>query len=250
MAQGIRTRAATWVVNGTAWRLSRMACRVDDRELFRIPLRGPLLLVTNHVNFLEIPLVLSHLQPRRVTGLAKAETWDSPVMGVLFNLWGAIPIRRGEGDVVAMRRVLEALEAGMIVAIAPEGTRSGDGRLQRAKPGIGLLAAHSSAPILPVAFFGHEQIWSNLRRLRRTDFHIRVGPTLRIRSNQRWTAEMRQAVADEVMQQIAALLPPAYRGAYAEPVSRTVHLEPWSPGPGAASAGRVDPPARSLRSAP
>lgn len=217
MAQGIRTRAATWALNGTAWRLSRMACRVDDQEVSRIPLRGPLLVVTNHVNFLEVPLVLSHLQPRRVTGLAKAETWDSPVMGVLFNLWGAIPIRRGEGDVVAMRRVLEALEAGMIVAIAPEGTRSGDGCLRRAKPGIGFLAAHSPAPILPVAFFGHEHIWSNLRRLRRTDFHFRVGPLLQARPNARWTAEMRQAFADEIMLQIAALLPPAYRGAYTQP---------------------------------
>ncbi len=121
MRQGFEKRAATWVVNGTAWRLSRLACRVDDGEVRRIPARGPLLLVTNHVNFLEIPLVFSHLQPRPVTGLAKAETWNSPLMGLLFNLWGAIPIRRGEGDVVAIRRVLEALEAGMIVAVSPEG---------------------------------------------------------------------------------------------------------------------------------
>jgi 1-acyl-sn-glycerol-3-phosphate acyltransferase len=227
VAQGIRTRAATWVVNGTAWRLSRLACRVDDRELARIPPRGPLLLVANHVNFLEIPLVLSHLQPRRVTGLAKAETWDSPWMGILFNLWGAIPVRRGEGDVAAIRHVLEALDSGMIVAVAPEGTRSGDGCLHRAKPGIGLLAAHSSAPILPVAFFGHEHIWSNLKRLRRTDFHIRVGPLLRVRPNRRWTAEMRQAVADEIMLQIAALLPPSYRGEYAEVIPTPPrYLEP------------------------
>jgi 1-acyl-sn-glycerol-3-phosphate acyltransferase len=204
-----------------------MACRVDDRDVSRIPLQGPLLLVANHVNFLEIPLVLSHLQPRQVTGLAKAETWDSPVMGMLFNLWGAIPVRRGEADVIAIRRVLEALDAGMIVAIAPEGTRSGDGCLRRAKPGIGLLAAHTPAPILPIAFFGHEQIWSNLRRLRRTDFHIRVGPLLRVRPNGRWTPERRQALADEVMVRIAALLPEKYRGAYAGATSgEASFLEP------------------------
>jgi 1-acyl-sn-glycerol-3-phosphate acyltransferase len=204
-----------------------MACRVDDWDVSRIPLQGPLLLVANHVNFLEIPLVLSHLQPRQVTGLAKAETWDSPVMGMLFNLWGAIPVRRGEADVVAIRRVLEALDAGMIVAIAPEGTRSGDGCLRRAKPGIGLLAAHTPAPILPIAFFGHEQIWSNLRRLRRTDFHIRVGPLLRVRPNGRWTPERRQALADEVMVRIAALLPEKYRGAYAGATSgEASFLEP------------------------
>lgn len=231
MRPGFERRAATWVVNGTAWRLSRIACRVDDQEVRRIPDRGPLLLVTNHVNFLEIPLVLSHLQPRPVTGLAKAETWDSPLMGLLFNLWGAIPIRRGEGDVAAIRRVLEALDNGMIVAVSPEGTRSGDGCLRRAKPGIGLLAAHSSAPILPVAFFGHELIWSNVSRLRRTDFHIRVGPLLRVRPGGRWTAEMRQKVADEIMYQLAALLPPEYRGAYAvAPTGVSTFLEPVSVG--------------------
>jgi 1-acyl-sn-glycerol-3-phosphate acyltransferase len=212
-----------------------MACRVDDRDVSRIPLQGPLLLVANHVNFLEIPLVLSHLQPRQVTGLAKAETWDSPVMGMLFNLWGAIPVRRGEADVVAIRRVLEALNAGMIVAIAPEGTRSGDGCLRRAKPGIGLLAAHTPAPILPIAFFGHERIWSNLRRLQRTDFHIRVGPLLRVRPNGRWTAERRQVLADEVMYQIATLLPEKYRGAYAgSPSGEASFLEPSPVPPGVA----------------
>jgi 1-acyl-sn-glycerol-3-phosphate acyltransferase len=215
----IRIRAARWAVNGVARRLSRMACRVDDQELRRVPEHGPLLLVCNHVNFLEVPLVLSHLQPRQVTGFAKAETWNSPMMGLLFDLWGAIPIRRGEPDVTAIRRVLEALEHGMIVAIAPEGTRSGDGCLRRAKPGIGLLAARSSVPILPIAYYGHEAIWSNLRRLRRTDFHIRVGRLLRVRPHDRWTAEERQALADEVMCRIAELLPEKYRGAYTSPLA-------------------------------
>jgi 1-acyl-sn-glycerol-3-phosphate acyltransferase len=204
-----------------------MACRVDDQELRRVPQRGPLLLVCNHVNFLEVPLLLSHLQPRQVTGFAKAETWDSPMMGLLFDIWGAIPLRRGQADVTAIRRVLEALDQGMIVAIAPEGTRSGDGCLRRAKPGIGLLAAHSRAPILPVAYYGHERIWSNLQRLRRTDFHIRVGPLLRVRSNGRWSAEQRQALADEIMTQIAALLPEEYRGPYASPpTGQPSFLEP------------------------
>ena len=227
METGLRRRAARWAVNGTAWRLTRLACRVDAAELARIPSRGPLLLVANHVNFLEVPLVLSHLQPRPITGLVKSETWDSPLMGQLFNLWGAIPVRRGETDMTAIRRVLEALEAGMIVAIAPEGTRSGDGRLQRAKPGIGLLAAHSSAPILPLAYYGHEHIWSNIKRLRRTDFHIRVGPLLRARPDGRWTAEKRQALADEIMRHIAVLLPPDYRGVYAGQAPGAGLLEPF-----------------------
>lgn len=226
MEPELRRRAARWAVNGTAWSLSRLACRVDDRDLARVPLRGPLLLATNHVNFMDVPLVLSHLQPRRITGFAKAETWDNPVMGTLFNIWGAIPVQRGQADVTAIRHVLQALEAGMIFAIAPEGTRSGDGCLRRAKPGIGLLAAHSGAPILPFALYGHEGIWANLKRLRRTDFHIRVGPLLRARTDGRWTAEKRQALADEVMRYIAVMLPPDYRGVYTGQAPGVGLLEP------------------------
>jgi len=224
---GLRTRAARWAVNGTAWSLSRLACRVDDRDLARVPLRGPLLLATNHVNFMDVPLVLSHLQPRPITGFAKAETWDNPVMGTLFNIWGAIPVQREQADVTAIRHVLQALEAGMIFAIAPEGTRSGDGRLRRARPGIGFLAARSGAPILPIAIYGHEGIWVNLKRLRRTDFHIRVGPLLRARANGRWTAEKRQALADEVMRHIAVMLPPDYRGVYSGQAPGAGPLEPF-----------------------
>jgi len=227
---------ASRMVNSSIKNITRILCRVDDAQLARVPERGPLILVANHINFLEIPLVLSHLQPRRVTGLVKAETWESPWMGMLFDLWGAIPVRRGEGDVLAIRRVLHALEEGKIVAIAPEGTRSGDGCLRRAKPGVGLLAAHTSAPILPMAFFGHEHIWSNLKRLRRTDFHIRVGPLLRVRPLGRWTAERRQALADEIMLQIAALMPPAYRGVYADArPAPPLYLEPIEPKPASPS---------------
>ncbi len=60
-----------------------------------VPAQGPLMLVANHVNFLDAPVMYTHLQPRPLTAFVKAETWDNPVMGLLFNIWGGIPIRRG-----------------------------------------------------------------------------------------------------------------------------------------------------------
>jgi 1-acyl-sn-glycerol-3-phosphate acyltransferase len=206
----------TRLVNGTIRGLTRLLCRVDDGELARVPDRGPLILVANHINFLEVPLVYTHLQPRPVTGFAKAETWDNPAMAALFDLWEAIPLQRGEADHSAMRRALAALKDGKILAVAPEGTRSGDGRLQRGQAGVVMLALVSGAPLLPIAYFGSERLRGNMARLRRTDFHIAVGRTFFLDpQGAKVTRELRQQMADEVMFQLAALLPPPYRGSYA-----------------------------------
>ena len=150
-------------------------------------------------------------------GFAKIETWDNPFMGWLFDLWEAIPIRRGEADMGALRRGFSALEAGDILAIAPEGTRSRHGRLLRAHPGVVTVALHSGAPILPMAHWGAENFSANLRRLKRTNFHINLGKPFCLQAgNVKVRREVRQAMADEIMYQIAALLPPEYRGEYAD----------------------------------
>jgi 1-acyl-sn-glycerol-3-phosphate acyltransferase len=198
--------------------LIRLLCRVDDAQLTRVPTRGPLILVSNHTNFLEAPLLYTHLQPRPLAGFAKAETWDSPALGFLANLWDAIPLHRGQADMAALRQALQALEAGRILGVAPEGTRSGDGRLQPGNPGIVWLALRSGAPLLPVACAGTERFWPDLRHLHRPQIHILVGqPFYLDPAGERVTAQVRQRMTDEVMHQLAALLPPAQRGAYADP---------------------------------
>lgn len=208
---------AFWTVNTVIKGLLHVACDVDDRALQQVPSNGPLILVCNHINSLEVPLIFTHLQPRPVTGFAKAETWDSPWMGPLFDLWGAIPLRRGEADTQAMRRGLQALAEGKILAIAPEGTRSGHGSLQAGHPGVVTVALHSRAPLLPIVYFGGETLSTNLRRLRRTDFHIRVGQAFYVNTcGLRATRELRQEITTEIMYRLALLLPEAYRGEYAD----------------------------------
>ena len=206
----------------TQWLRAMMwlLCRIDAPDLAQVPRRGPLIMVSNHINFLEMPVMYTQLRSRPVAVLAKAETWDNPAMGWLFDTLGgsdAIPVRRGEADKDALRQALDKLAAGRILGVAPEGTRSGDGQLQRGRPGVVLLALHSGAPILPVVFYGGECFWRNLPRVRRTDFHIRVGRPFSLDAHsQRVTHEMRQQMTDEIMWQMAALLPPPYRGVYAD----------------------------------
>lgn len=219
------------VVTSTIRVLTRLLCRVDDAQLTRVPDRGPLIIVANHVNFLEVPLLYTHLQPRSVTGFAKAETWDNPALGALFDLGRAIPLRRGEADMAALRRALEALEEGHILAVAPEGTRSGHGRLQRGKPGVVFLALRSGAPLLPVVYYGGELFWRNLARLRRTDFHIVVGQSFYLDAGEvKVTRQVRQFMVDEIMYQVAALLPPAYRGVYSDLPAATETYLRFPPG--------------------
>lgn len=191
-------------------------CQIDSGALERVPPRGPLILVTNHIGSIEVPLLYAHLHPRPLTGLAKVETWDNPFLAWLFDLFQAIPVRRGAPDVGAIRRSLDALHAGYILAIAPEGTRSRHGRLLRAQPGVVTLALHSGAPLLPLAHWGVERFSANLRRFRRTAFHIRVGRPFRVEVHEKHISRtLRHQIADEIMGQVAALLPPEYRGVYA-----------------------------------
>jgi 1-acyl-sn-glycerol-3-phosphate acyltransferase len=205
-------------ITNTIKGLGILLCRIEAEEIEMVPKSGPLILVTNHINFLDIPLVYTHLTPRSVTGFIKIETWDNPVLAPLFSMWGAIPIRRGQVDVQAFHRGLQALAEKKIVAIAPEGTRSGDGRLRYGHPGVVPLAIHSNAPILPLVMYGAETFHHNIRRLRRTDFRIRVGKLMTIDvGGEKIDRHLRRKIADEIMYELATLLPEQYRGAYYSP---------------------------------
>ncbi len=205
-------------VTSSIKRLTRILCRIDAAQLVRVPERGPLIIVMNHVNFLEGPIVYTHLVPRQMTGFVKAENLEHPIFGpLLLGLWEGIPLRRDQADTTAFRQALEALKEGRIMAVAPEGTRSGDGRLQQGHPGIAFLALRSGAPVLPMVCHGGETFWDNLPRLRRTNFYIAVGQSFHLDARGvKVTRQVRQQMADEIMYQMAALLPPAYRGVYSD----------------------------------
>ena len=213
------------MLNATFKGLTSLMCRVQADQLKRVPTHGPLILVSNHINFLEIPIIYTRLQTAcPLTGFAKAETWDNPIMGRIFNIWGAIPVHRGQADLTAIKRGLSALQQGHIVAVTPEGTRSNHGRLLRGHPGVVTLALLSSAPVLPVVHYGHEKYRQDFSRLRRSGFNVVVGKPFVLNSHRiKVTHEVRQQMTDEIMYQLAALLPEQYRGAYADLNLATEH---------------------------
>jgi 1-acyl-sn-glycerol-3-phosphate acyltransferase len=210
------------IVNFAIKNIFRTICLVDDTELARIPTKGPLILVGNHVNFLEAPILITHIQPRQVIALVKDTTWNNPFLGFLFNQWKAIPIKRGEVDMTAFREALRILSEDQILAIAPEGTRSGTGVLQKGQPGIVPLAIKSGAPIMPVVYYGGERFWKNMKGFTRTPFTIRVGKPFRLKTNSTLPSkEERERMTDEIMFQMAGLLPPEYRGYYSDLANAT-----------------------------
>jgi 1-acyl-sn-glycerol-3-phosphate acyltransferase len=190
-------------------------CRIDAKGIDKIPLKGPVIGYANHSAMIEVPVFFGLLQPRKITGWAKIELWDNWFFHWLFDLWHIIPIRRGEADTTALRKAIEAINEGYVFGLAPEGTRNITGKLKRAHPGVVMLVTHANAPLFPIAHWGGENFTKNIRRLKRTDFHVRIGDPVCLKlEGVRVTKEVRQQIVDEMMYRLAELLPPEYRGEY------------------------------------
>ena len=124
------------------WRL-----KVEGRE--NIPASGGVLIAPNHVSNIDPPLTGSAMR-RPLHFMAKQELFEVPVLGFLIKRTNAFPIKRGKQDIVAFRIVFKLLESGEPLLVFPEGTRSKDGGFGKAKPGLGMIACISQAPVVPV----------------------------------------------------------------------------------------------------
>jgi 1-acyl-sn-glycerol-3-phosphate acyltransferase len=195
--------------------------------LGNVPQQGALVVAINHFSFVD-PLLAGVFIPRPLTMMGKAELFRIPILGWVLRLYGAISVRRGEGDHVALRKSLEALRADGALLIAPEGTRGKDGTLKPGREGTALLALRTGATILPVAIWGPKTMRRNMARLRRTEVHMVVGRPFQPRPPAGRRANRAELVAltNEIMVHIAALLPAEHRGVYAGAVAeeRTVSV--------------------------
>jgi 1-acyl-sn-glycerol-3-phosphate acyltransferase len=186
----------------------------DIVGMANIPEKGPLILTFNHFSVGDPP-VISGIFPRRIVWMAKKELFDTPVVGKMYSLGGFISVRRFEGDLRALRRSQEALKKGHVLGMFPEGTRSG-GRLGPGEPGTALIALRTGVPILPAAIWGSENAKLPRDLFRRTLVHIRFGEPYQLPASSRITKDEVARGTDEIMRQIARLLPAKYHGVYAE----------------------------------
>ncbi len=206
-------RTTTGLMSTVVWTFARW--RVRGRE--HVPAAGPLLVVANHLHIADPPLLAATIHTRRIRFMAKIELFQGGAKGLPIRLFGAFPVRRFEADLAALRAAQELLARGEAVAILPEGHRNRSGiGLQRAYPGAALIALRSGAPVLPVAITGTERIRSLGILLRRPRITVTIGKPFVLERGRKIDRAAVQAGTETIMRRIAALLPPAYRGAWAD----------------------------------
>ncbi|MFC1860009.1 lysophospholipid acyltransferase family protein [Chloroflexota bacterium] len=187
-------------------------CQVKGRE--NIPPQGPLLIVANHLNLADPPLLGVSLG-RTVIFMAKKELFRPRWIGYFIGSFGAFPVHRGELNRQAIRQAYQILNSGSALAMFPEGTRSLSGQLQDALPGSALIALRSGVLILPVGISGTERIRGVTWFLHRPRITVNVGHPFHLppASGKSTKAELSE-LTNSIMERIAELLPPEYRGDY------------------------------------
>lgn len=202
-------------VRGAVGFILRLLARVEIEGRERFPSHGPCLVTTNHLHWLDAPVMFVAMPVR--SEVWAAEKWENRFfIGPLFRSLDAIFIRRGEVDRKAIGEAIRRLKAGALMGLAPEGTRSKTGGLQPGKTGVAYLAFHAGASVVPAACYGQEAVFSSLRRGRRARVRVVLGPLIPLPElGGKPRADDLRRVADEIMLHLAALLPPQYRGVYA-----------------------------------
>ena len=114
---------------------------------------GPAIMAMNHQSFLDPPLA-GIACDRAVFFLARKTLLDVPGLGWLLPRLNVIPVDQGGGDRSALKALIRIIKAGECTVVFPEGSRTLDGELQPAQPGVGLVIAKTLAPVVPMRIFG------------------------------------------------------------------------------------------------
>lgn len=184
-----------------------------------VPEKGAFVIATNHLGMGDI-LMFHYVFDRFDMFIPVGEKWGEQGWArFLAKNLNFIFVDRFNPDLKALRKMISLMEEGNSLVIAPEGTRSRTGALIEGKAGVAYLAARSGYPVVPVAITGTEDevVFSNIRHFRKTKVTLTGGKPFTLppipRENRE---EALQSYTDEIMCQIAALLPEKYRGVYAE----------------------------------
>jgi cytidylate kinase len=214
---------------------------------------GAIIVAANHASSADPVLVGAFLNKRlgrSVNWLGKRELVEMPIVGRFLRMVPIHPVDREAADLDAFRTAMRILQSGNILAVFPEGTRSRDGALQPVREGVGVLALHSGAVVLPVAIVDSDLAWPKGHLLPRFGRRVAVhwGQPFRVQDELPDLASMPRKQANTaatrlVMTRIAELLPPRQRGVYADAVG------PRDAAAGPAGSAAADDPSPSESSA-
>jgi len=196
--------------------------RREVRGRDNVPENGPLLVAANHLGMADQYFIAVNIK-RRMMYMAKEEVFRHRPISLLAQAFGAFPVRRGIMDRKALDKANQVLDSGLVLFMFPEGTRSKNAKLRPAFPGLALIALENNAPILPIGITGLENVvkgpvWWIFHRHQLT-VRINIGRPFYLPAQEgKVSKEKLREMADLIMEQIAALLPPEYQGHYAQRV--------------------------------
>ncbi|MGC8668660.1 MAG: lysophospholipid acyltransferase family protein [Chthonomonadales bacterium] len=191
------------LVYRTVHRLARAAFRLwgswQVLDLHKIPAEGGVLVAGNHVSYVDPPLIGAAIR-RECRFMARHDLWKNRFLAWLLPRLGAYPIVRNKPDRRGLLATLEYLEQGYVVVMFPEGTRSRDGQLQPAEPGLALIVRKARVPVVPAAVIGTQQMMPvGSSRIRRAKLKVIFGDPLFFTpdaSKEEICASVMRAIAD------------------------------------------------------
>lgn len=186
--------------------LTVVLLRFKVKGLDNIPLRGPVILASNHISLFDPPL-LANGQLRVVHYMAKVELFKNPLFRLLISAFGAFPVRRGVGDISAIKTVLRKVNENKVVLIFPEGTRSKDGTIGEGQVGAGMLALRSGATIIPTYIRNSDKILMSGKSFELPQIEVRYGNPVDMKKyeSREQTKELYQEVVDDIIDKIKGL---------------------------------------------
>ncbi|WP_267625453.1 lysophospholipid acyltransferase family protein [Gordonia sputi] len=225
--------------------LLRVLGRPEVEGLENLPERGPAILASNHLAVMDsffLPLMV----PRRIYFLAKAEYFNGTGIKGRFQAWfytavGQIPIDRtgAEAAADALKAARGQLEAGNLMGMYPEGTRSPDGNLYKGKTGLARVALDTGVPVIPVAMIGTNTFNPPGTVLPRpTRVKVKIGKPLNFARYEGMQGNrfIERAVTDEIMYELMQLSGQQYVDIYAASLKEPKPAVQETAQPGEASA--------------
>ena len=186
-----------------------------------IPYGQAYMVAINHVSLFEAPFVTA-FWPEMLEGMGASDIWKKKGQNILVDWYGGIKVHRGEYDRNLIDVVVNVLESGYPMLIAPEGGRSHKPGMHQAMPGIAFILEKARVPVVPVGVVGTTDDFAKKAfSFKRPSLRLHIGKPFHlppIEGSGQQRREARQRNADLVMGHIAALLPEEYRGVYADQV--------------------------------
>ena len=190
-----------------SWVLARLLFSFQAAGAERIPNKGGCILAMNHESYLDPPLA-GIICRRAIFFLARKTLLQWPILGSIFPKLNVVPVDQDRADMSALKTIIKLVKAGACTIVFPEGSRTLDGKLQPAQPGLGLVIAKTRALVVPMRIFGaHDAFPRGGKRLRLRRIRIVVGEPMLFSDAdlEGGGRELYQRLSERVMEKIAAI---------------------------------------------